>query len=354
MKQLLHESIVFANKAHKGQLRKGTDIDYISHPMEVMQILTAMRADDDLIIAGVLHDTIEDTSTTVEELAEKFGHDIAALVDHHSQDKTQPWKERKAAVIDELERADKRTKMLVLADKVSNLRSMYSNYQEVGEQLWERFNAPKEEQGWYYSKIHDALWDISDFEDIEPIYDEMTNLFKDIFVTYKVDREAGVLFQVSATENYILTKGLPTWELTAEVPSVFTEEISRGEAEMLEEEWNQIFWECCEADLDEMECILVDEDDKYARIQVEDSKITFEGHDVGLGCNIITGGDEYQYFVTLDYDDTYDFICHLRAKGGIEKPFAELLVENFAGHEAFAKFMDFCKTEEIKYVFYSL
>ena len=123
---------------------------------------------------------------------------------------------------------------------------------------------------------------------------------------------------------------------------------------MLEEEWNQIFWECCEADLDEMECILVDEDDKYARIQVEDSKITFEGHDVGLGCNIITGGDEYQYFVTLDYDDTYDFICHLRAKGGIEKPFAELLVENFAGHEAFAKFMDFCKTEEIKYVFYSL
>ena len=110
MKQLLHESIVFANKAHKGQLRKGTDIDYISHPMEVMQILTAMGADDDLIIAGVLHDTVEDTATTVEEIAEKFGSDIATLVAHHSQDKSQPWEERKASVIDDLERADKRTK----------------------------------------------------------------------------------------------------------------------------------------------------------------------------------------------------------------------------------------------------
>ena len=75
---------------------------------------------------------------------------------------------------------------------------------------------------------------------------------------------------------------------------------------------------------------------------------------MGLGCNIITGGDEYQYFVNLDYEETYDFVCHLRAKAGTAMPFAELLKENFGGHEAFAKFMDFCKTEDIKYVFYSL
>ncbi len=354
MKQLLHESIVFANKAHKGQLRKGTDIDYISHPMEVMQILTAMRADDNLIIAGVLHDTVEDTPVTVEELEAKFGHDVATLVGNHSQDKSLPWMERKAAVIDELQRADRRTKMLVLADKVSNLRSMYANYQEVGENLWERFNAPKEKQCWYYSQIHDALWDISDFEDVEAVYDEMTNLFKDIFVTYKVDREAGVLFQVSAYDTHILTKGLPTWELTDEKPSLFTEEISRREAEELEEEWNQIFWDVCEGDLEGFSCLLEDEDNKYASIKAEDGKITFEGHDVGLGCNIITGGDEYRYFVTLDYDDAFDFMCHLRAKGGVTKPVEDLILENFEGQDAFAKFMEFCKTEEIKYVFYSL
>lgn len=354
MKQLLHESIIFANKAHKGQLRKGTDIDYISHPMEVMQILTAMQADDNLIIAGVLHDTVEDTGTTVEEIEEKFGDDVAALVAHHSEDKRLSWIERKTQVIDDLQRADKRTKMLVLADKVSNMRSMYANYLEVGEKLWDRFNAPKEKQCWYYSKVHDALWDISEFEDIAPIYDEMTELFKEIFVTYRADKEAGVLFQLSATETHILTKGIPTWELSDEEPSVFTEEISREEAESLEEEWSQVFWDCCDADLNDFECTLIDEDTNYASVTISDAKMTFEGHDVGLGCNIITGGDEYRYYVSLDYEDTYDFICHLRAKGGIERSLNELMVENFGGTEAFTKFMDFCKKEDIKYVFYSL
>ena len=82
MKQLLHESIVFVNKAHKGQLRKGTDIDYVSHPMEVMQILTAMRADDNLIIAGVLHETVENTDVTLDDIEEKFGSEVASLVAH--------------------------------------------------------------------------------------------------------------------------------------------------------------------------------------------------------------------------------------------------------------------------------
>ena len=354
MKQLLHESIVFANKAHKGQLRKGTDIDYISHPMEVMQILTAMGADDNLIIAGVLHDTVEDTSTTLDEIEEKFGADVAALVGNHTQDKSQPWIDRKTIVVDHLQRADKRTKMLVLADKVSNLRSMYSNYQEVGEELWQRFNAPKEKQCWYYGAVMDALWDISEFEDIEDVYEEMTDLFKEIFVTYKVDREANVLFQVSATQTHILTKGFPNWELTEEEPSVFTEDITRAEAEELEEGWSQIFWDKCEADLDDCECILIDEETQSAKIIIEDGQMKFEGYDVGLGCNIITGGDEYRYFVGLDYDETYEFVCQLRMKGGIDASFEELLTTYFGVSEAFSKFMEFCKDHNIKYVFYSL
>lgn len=354
MKQLLHESIVFANKAHKGQLRKGTDIDYISHPMEVMQILTAMGADDKLIIAGVLHDTIEDTATTLDDIERIFGDEVAALVGNHTQDKSQPWMERKSQVVDQLQRADKRTKMLVLADKVSNLRSMYSNYLEVGEKLWERFNAPKEKQCWYYGAVMDALWDISEFDDIAPVYEEMTDLFKDIFVTYKVDSEAGVLFQVSPTETYILSKGFPNWELTDEEPSVFTKDITRSEAEELEEAWSRVFWDKCEADLEDLECVLADEETQSAKIIIEDGQMKFEGYDVGLGCNIITGGDEYRYFVGLDYDETYEFICQLRMKGGIDKDLAVLLTENFSGPKAFSKFMEFCKEQNIKYVFYSL
>ena len=354
MKQLLHESIVFANKAHKGQLRKGTDIDYISHPMEVMQILTAMGADDKLIIAGVLHDTVEDTSTTLDEIEKCFGEEVAALVGNHTQDKSQPWLERKSMVVDQLQRADKRTKMLVLADKVSNLRSMYSNYQEVGEELWSRFNAPKEKQCWYYGAIMDALWDISEFDDVSPVYDEMTDLFKDIFVTYKVDSEAGVLFQESPIETYILSKGFPNWELTDEKPYLFTQNITRAEAEELEESWSQVFWDKCEADLENMKCTLVDEDTKSAKVIIEDGQMKFEGYDVGLGCNIITGGDEYRYFVGLDYDETYEFVTQLRMKDGIEATLEEILKKNFDGTEAFSKFMEFCKEHNIKYVFYSL
>ena len=77
----LHDAIVFAAKAHKGQVRKGTDVDYITHPMEVLQILTQMGADGNLLIAGVLHDVVEDTDVTLDEVRELFGDDVATLVD---------------------------------------------------------------------------------------------------------------------------------------------------------------------------------------------------------------------------------------------------------------------------------
>lgn len=352
MKQLLHESIVFANKAHKGQLRKGTDIDYISHPMEVMQILTAMRADDDLIIAGVLHDTVEDTPVTLEELEEKFGSDIAALVAHHSEDKSLPWIERKTAAIDHLEKADRHTKMLVLADKLSNLRSMYSTYQEIGDALWERFNAPKEKQCWYYTEILNALWDIGGFEDIEPFYEEMTNLIKDIFVEYRIDREAEVVFMTSAVGHYLLAKKFPMWKAIDEEPSsVFTDVILREEAQSIEESWMIAFWECCEADLEDFTCILFEDESKKVTFNMSDEKIALEGMDIGLGCNIITGGNEYNYSAELGEDDTYAFVCRLRARYGTDKNLETILLSKFGEQDAFTKFIEFCKSTGVKYSF---
>ena len=354
MKQLLHESIVFVNKAHKGQLRKGTDIDYVSHPMEVMQILTAMRADDNLIIAGVLHETVENTDVTLKDIEEKFGSEVASLVAHYNEDKAKEWHERKSDVIDSLRKSDRRIKMMVLADKVSNLRSMYGNYLEVGDELWERFNASREMQCWYYSAVRNALWELGEYEETSPIYEEMVNLFKDLFVSYNIDREAGVLFQISDTETYILTKGFPNWELTDEEPSVFTEDISREDAEKLEESWNAIFWDKCEDDLGDWECVLFDTEIQNAKLVMKDYMLSFEGHDIGLGCNIITGEDEYKYYACLDEAESYEFICQVRMEGGIEKDFSLLLQEKFEGQDAFAKFVEFCKEKNVKYVFYSV
>lgn len=148
---LLEKAIHFATFKHAGQLRKGTTVPYIVHPLETMKILLSMNADTNLLIAGLLHDTVEDTDTSIEEITEIFGADVAALVGGHSEDKSKSWEERKTHAIKVLADASRRMKMLVMADKVSNLRSMAADYRAVGDKLWSRFNAPVEKQAWYYS-----------------------------------------------------------------------------------------------------------------------------------------------------------------------------------------------------------
>ena len=99
---LIQKAIIFATKKHEGQKRKGTDIPYIIHPMEVMQILTAMDCSQNVIIAGILHDTLEDTDTTPEEIKEVFGNAVLAIVQTESEDKSKTWKERKQRTVDEI------------------------------------------------------------------------------------------------------------------------------------------------------------------------------------------------------------------------------------------------------------
>ena len=153
----IHEAIIFATQKHAGQIRKGTDVPYIVHPMEVMQILTAEGFDDNVIIAGILHDVLEDTSATPSEILELFGEDVLKIVIAESEDKSKSWKERKQATIDHLERASKDVKIVCLADKLSNLRSMAADLETVGEKLWERFNAPKTNIEWYYRKVFETV-----------------------------------------------------------------------------------------------------------------------------------------------------------------------------------------------------
>jgi (p)ppGpp synthase/HD superfamily hydrolase len=150
---LIHEAIIFATRKHNGYKRKGTDIPYISHPMEVMQILTETRCRENVIIAGILHDTLEDTEATSAEILDLFGEEVLNLVSAESEDKSKTWKERKQATIDSLADASLDVKMVCLADKISNLRSMASDKKAIGEKLWERFNAGKDDIEWYYRQI---------------------------------------------------------------------------------------------------------------------------------------------------------------------------------------------------------
>jgi len=234
----LEKAIIFATELHSGQRRKGTIRPYILHPMETLEILNSMGADSNLLIAGVLHDTIEDTNATEEQIRAEFGDDVVELVCNHSEDKSKSWEERKQHAIEELECADKRLKMLVMADKVSNLRSMFRDYKRIGNQLWKRFNAPVEKQAWYYSGIQDALFGMQYEEDCADVYWEMVALFKELFVEFYHDVKKEMLYQVCKDGTaFSLKKGEIAWKpFKGEIPHTATR-LTRASAEYLEDGW---------------------------------------------------------------------------------------------------------------------
>jgi len=236
--ELLNRAIKFAVDKHAGQVRKGTNIPYITHPLETMTILNAMRADTNLLIAGLLHDTLEDTDTSPNEILKNFNKDVVELVAEHTEDKTKSWDQRKKYEIKELEQASKRVKMLVMADKVSNLRNMFLDYCELGDEFWSRFNAPKTKQAWYYSKLIDALVDLQVFDDTAKTYWEMVDLYKDIFVTFIYDQEEKIIYQLDTCgENYYLQKGDTQWHPFDGKIAPHSLVIPRSEAERLEDNW---------------------------------------------------------------------------------------------------------------------
>lgn len=174
----LHNALIFAARAHHGQMRKGTDIPYIVHPFEVAQILSESGCGNTVIIAALLHDTLEDTNVTKEEILRLFGGEVLRLVTACSEDKSKSWEARKQQTIDELrERADYETLLVAGADKLSNLRSMKVDLDEIGNELWKRFNRGRAQQSWYYGELLDALSPLADHE----FYQEFTELYGQVF-----------------------------------------------------------------------------------------------------------------------------------------------------------------------------
>ena len=163
---MISKAIMFANLAHEGQKRKGTDIPYILHPMEAASIVARIKFDADLICAAWLHDTMEDAKFSHECISAAFNKRIADIVCFQSEDKSRSWKERKQHTIDELMACDDEgIKIVALADKLSNIRDMHSNFAEVGEKLWDRFYVKdKKLHGWYYMGLRDALTSLESYE----------------------------------------------------------------------------------------------------------------------------------------------------------------------------------------------
>ncbi len=175
---MIREAAVFATKAHEGMMRKGSGIPYIYHPMEVALCVALMTTDEDVISAAYLHDTLEDTPTTPEELRLRFGRRVLELVLAETEDKSRSWQERKASTIKHLASASREVKLLTLADKLCNLRTTARDYLAWGDQVWQRFNVKeKSSHQWYYKGIIDGLKELKDLSE----YQELQRLYKFIF-----------------------------------------------------------------------------------------------------------------------------------------------------------------------------
>ncbi len=181
--QLLDRAIVFAVRAHAGTERRGKGFPYIVHPLEAVEIVATMTADQELLAAAALHDTVEDTDVTVEQLRAEFGDRIAALVASESDivvegaSEEQSWHARKQAAIDRLARASHDAKIVALGDKLSNMRAIARDYATQGDKLWNLFHAkdPKDHE-WHYRGLADALRELKDtfaFQEFEQLINQV-------------------------------------------------------------------------------------------------------------------------------------------------------------------------------------
>ncbi len=161
--QKIQQAINLASRLHLGQVRKGdSGLPYISHPFSVAWILSNYTEDEDIIVAGILHDVLEDVKGYYyDDMVRDFGERVAQIVKGVSEDKDPniesdekaTWEERKSKYLANLKNDSDEALMVCAADKIHNLQSMISAYQEKGDALWDNFNSPKEKKLWLYQEI---------------------------------------------------------------------------------------------------------------------------------------------------------------------------------------------------------
>jgi len=162
------EALAFAHRVHGNDTRKGTTIPYVAHLLSVCGTVLADGGDEDEAIAALLHDTLEDHADTVsrDELQRRFGERVLVLIevctdtpaDYRGGPKP-PWRQRKAAYLERLARTPASDLRVPVADKLDNARAVLADYRELGEALWPRFNAGREEQLWYFRSLVDGFRD---------------------------------------------------------------------------------------------------------------------------------------------------------------------------------------------------
>jgi len=170
--ELVDKALDYAAMAHKGTMRKASRTPYIVHPVEVThyvkEILDELKIEKpmyyNIMAAAALHDVVEDTKYTADDIREAFGDDITALVASETEDKmrhlpsSQTWHIRKQTFLDHLSEASLGAQIIALADKTANALDLAEEKAKEGERMWDKFNEKNpDEHQWYFKSIASIL-----------------------------------------------------------------------------------------------------------------------------------------------------------------------------------------------------
>lgn len=185
-KPLIASAMELTVKAHQNQVRKGSDIPYLIHPLAVGMILAKAGCSGEVIAAGMLHDTIEDTSLTLACIRDALGERVSSIVKGASEpDKSLSWEERKGHTIAYLKTAPLEVRFVALADKLDNIRAIASDYEGRGDAIWEIFNRGKDDQKWYYESLVQVLGDGSVDHSYQILHKQFERKVSEVFGTKK-------------------------------------------------------------------------------------------------------------------------------------------------------------------------
>jgi (p)ppGpp synthase/HD superfamily hydrolase len=183
MNSLIDRAIGFAARAHAGQWRKTGRVPYIAHPVGVAMILLEMGYDEEIIAAALLHDTVEDTDVTLDEIEEAFGPQVAEIVAAVSEPPkgAQLWERRKQHIIDTLRDAPLPAKIVAAADKYHNLSHTLQGSRAQGPGVWDAFGRGSAQQAWYYRSVMDSI--LANVPDPEqhPIFALLASVIDELF-----------------------------------------------------------------------------------------------------------------------------------------------------------------------------
>ena len=181
---MIDRAIGFASREHEGQYRKSVRVPYIAHPMGVAMILLQMGCRQEVVAAALLHDTVEDTSVTIQEICERFGQEVADIVAgctelprwHYN------WEARKLDMIEKLRHASLEVKLVAAADKYHNLRHLSKTKRKHGTAVWNQFGRGPEQQAWYYRAIYSSILEnLPLCSEKYPVFNQLAAVIDELF-----------------------------------------------------------------------------------------------------------------------------------------------------------------------------